>query len=210
MEAAQQTQDKIHSLETDSELPCGIHEWICNRTGEWEYRHGASPQGETIGIYEDTSTRSDTQEIIEEIRQDRLLDKAITQYDFDAFLQWKQNNSVVIIVGRFRWHSSMQCIFLHHGSGQIPDQKRREKFPRLCLNILNGGRPCIYKPGPQWLLGISAGAKYDNVDKVMADHAEIQQEVKAGLARCERIVINQNPVHRFRTRDNKECLVFLQ
>jgi enolase len=40
---------------------------------------GASPQGETIGVYEDKSTRSDTQKIIEEIQHDRLLDNRLTQ-----------------------------------------------------------------------------------------------------------------------------------
>ena len=52
--------------------------------------------------------------------------------------------------------------------------------------------------------------KHNNVHKVIEDHAVIQREVKEGLARCERIVVNQNTVHRFKTIDNKECIGFLQ
>jgi hypothetical protein len=50
---------------------------------------GASPQGETISVYEDKSTRSDTPTIIEEIQQDRLQNNALSQSDLDGFLRLK-------------------------------------------------------------------------------------------------------------------------
>ena len=102
----------------------------------------------------------------------------------------------------------MQCIFLHHGSGQTR-AKTGKKFPRLCLNILNGGQHAYTNPVLSDFSEYLLVPRHDNVDKVIGDHAEIQREVREGLAQCERIVINQNPVHRFRTTDNKECIVFL-
>lgn len=50
---------------------------------------GTSPQGETISIYEDKSIRSDAEEIINEIRNDLILDEPITQSDFDRYLKGK-------------------------------------------------------------------------------------------------------------------------
>ena len=170
---------------------------------------GASPQGETIGMYEDKSTRSDTQKIIDEIHQAGLLDKPLTQSDFDTFLQLKtkqlgRNNCWALSLAFF---NAMQFPPSRFWAG--PGATKERKFPRICLNILNGGGHAYTNPVLSDFSEYLLVPHYDNVDKTIADHAEIQREVKEGLARCERIVVNQNPVHRFRTVDNKECLAFL-
>jgi enolase len=170
---------------------------------------GASPQGETIGVYEDKSTRSDTQKIIDEIHQAGVLDKALTQSDFDAFLQLKTKQ-----IGRNNCWALSLAFF---NASQFPPSrfwadsgsKKERKFPRLCLNVLNGGKHAYTNPVLSDFSEYLLVPKYDNVDKMIGDHAEIQREVKAGLARCEKIVVNDNPVHRFKTIDNKECLTFL-
>ncbi len=211
MEAAQQTQ-KVRSIRWRRILNshAGFTNEFVIELENGNTGTGASPQGETIGIYEDASTRSDTQEIIDEIRQARVLDKAITQYDFDAFLQQRtkqigRNNCWALSLAFF---NAMQ--FPPSRFWADPGSTTKKKFPRLCLNVLNGGRHAYTNPVLSDFSEYLLVPTYDNVDKVIADHAEIQQAVKTGLAQCERIVINQNPVHRFRTRDNKECLVFLQ
>jgi enolase len=170
---------------------------------------GASPQGETIGIYEDKSTRSDTWKIIEEIQQDRLMDKALTQSDFDGFLKLKtkqfgRNNCWALSLAFF---NAMH--FPPSGFWAKQGVKTGAKFPRLCLNILNGGHHAYTNPVLSDFSEYLVVPKHDNVHKVMVDHAEIQREVREGLARCERVVVNQNPVHRFKSIENKECIVFL-
>ena len=171
---------------------------------------GASPQGETIGVYEDKSTRSDTQKIIEEIQQDRLLDNFLTQSDFDDFLQLKtkqfgRNNCWALSLAFFNaMHFPPSRFWENQGV------KAGAKFPRLCLNILNGGHHAYTNPVLSDFSEYLLVPKHDTVQKVIRDHAEIQQEVREGLAQCERVVVNQNSVHRFKTTDNKECIVFLQ
>lgn len=169
---------------------------------------GASSQGETISIYEDTSTRSDTQKIIDEIRQAGVLENALTQSAFDAFLQKNTKQ-----LGRNNCWALSLAFF---NAVQFPmsqfwaEQGSVKKFPRLCLNILNGGNHAYTNPVMSDFHEYLVVPRHDNVEKVIRDHAEIQREVKAGLACCEKTLVNQNPVHRFRTVDNRECLAFLQ
>jgi hypothetical protein len=85
-----------------------------------------------------------------------------------------------------------------------------EKFPRLCLNILNSRLHAYTNPVVSDFSEYLLVPNHDNVHKVMLDHAEIQRGVREGLARCKRVVVNQKPVHRFKSIDNKECIGFLQ
>jgi enolase len=171
---------------------------------------GASPQGETIGVYEDKSTRSDTPKIIEEIQHDRLLYNPLTQSDFDDFLQLKtkqfgRNNCWALSLAFFNaMHFPPSKFWVDHGA------KAGAKFPRLCLNILNGGYHAYTNPVLSDFSEYLLVPKHDNVQKVIRDHVEIQREVREGLARCGRVVVNQNPVHRFKSIDNMECIGFLQ
>jgi enolase len=169
---------------------------------------GASPQGETISVYEDKSTRSDAQKVVEEIKHDRLLDNALTQADFDSFLQ--------LNINQFGRNNCWALSLAFNNAVQSPPARfwstRKEaaaKFPRLCLNILNGGHHAYTNPVLSDFHEYLIVPKHDNVKKVIQDHAQIQQDVREMLLRCERVVVNQNPVHRFRTTDNKECIAFL-
>lgn len=171
---------------------------------------GASPQGETISVYEDKSTRSDSQKIIEEIQQDQVLKNALSQSDLDNFLQQKtkqfgRNNCWALSLAFYNAvHFPPSRFWADHRV------KAGEKFPRLCLNILNGGRHAYTNPVLSDFSEYLLVPNHDNVSKVIFDHAEIQREVREGLARCERVIVNQNPVHRFKSAENKECIVFLQ
>jgi enolase len=170
---------------------------------------GASPQGETIGIYEDKKTRSDTRKIIEEIHQDRLLANPMTQSDFDGLLRLKtkqfgRNNCWALSLAFFNaMHFPLSKFWADS------EVKVGTKFPRLCLNILNGGQHAYTNPVLSDFSEYLLVPRHDNVNNVIRDHADIQREVREGLAHCERVFINQNPVHRFRTTDNKECIGFL-
>jgi enolase len=171
---------------------------------------GASPQGETISVYEDEWTRADAKKILEEIHRERALDGRVTQSDFDRFLQARvkefgRNNCWALSLSFF---NATRSTLFKSRSGR-PESSVRE-FPRLCLNVLNGGRHAYTNPVlsdfPEYLVV----PKFDDVKKVARDHAEIQKAVRRKLASCERMVVNQNPVHRFKSVDNKECVAFLR
>ena len=152
----------------------------------------------------------DTQKIIEEILQDRLFDNTLTQLDFDRFLQLKtkqfgRNNCWALSLAFYNAiHFPQSRFWADHGA------KIGGKIPRLCINILNGGRHAYTNPVLSDFSEYLLVPNHDNVHKVLLDHAEIQQEVRKGLARCERVFVNQNPVHRFESADNKECINFLK
>jgi enolase len=169
---------------------------------------GASPQGETISVFEDRSTRADAKGIADEIVRDPCIQASVSQTGFDQFLHQRLTR-----FGRNNcW--ALSLAFFHAAHFPLSrfwslDGEPGREFPRLCLNVLNGGRHAYTNPVlsdfPEYLL-VPTG---DDVRKVVRDHAAIQQEVKERLATCERVCINGNPVFRFKTLDNRECLAFL-
>ncbi len=170
---------------------------------------GASPQGETIGVYEDRWTRGDARNVVEEIRQDRLLNEEITQSDFDRFLEkhvkeFGRNNCWALSLAFFNAARSSAI------DAWLVRQDRAGSFPRICLNILNGGRHAYTNPVlsdfPEYLVV----PRFDDANKVLKDHAAMQDAVKERLASCERVTVNGNAVHRFGSDDNRGCLAFLQ
>jgi enolase len=171
---------------------------------------GTSPQGETIGVYEDRSTRADVNGIIKEIGEEQLMERAITQADFDRYLlslskRFGRNNCWALSLAFFNAAQFPSSRFWVDGKSEGLD-----KFPRLCLNVLNGGRHAYTNPVlsdfPEYLLV----PRFDDVRRVLRDHAVIQSQVRESLKVCERVEVGQNRVHRFKTDDNRECLSFLQ
>jgi enolase len=171
---------------------------------------GASPQGETISTYEDRTTRSDTGEIIEDLSNAVMAKGALTQLDFDRFLQTRmrrygRNNCWALSLAFFNaLHYPLSRFWPHEGG------KAAGGFPRLCLNILNGGSHAYTNPilsdFPEYLVV----PKFDDAHKVIRDHAEIQRDVRENLGSLGRTVVNNNSVARFKSNENRECLVFLQ
>jgi enolase len=170
---------------------------------------GSSPQGETISIYEDKFTPSDPQRIIEEIKHDLHLDHALTQSDFDKFLQHKtkqfgRNNCWALSLAFFNAiHFPLSRFWKNDG------HMAKGKFPQLCMNILNGGSHAYTNPVLSDFHEYIIVPKHHDVKRVIRDHAEIQQEIKKGLAQCEKVIVSHNPVHRFKSINNEECLKFL-
>jgi enolase len=86
---------------------------------------------------------------------------------------------------------------------------RRPALPRLCCNILNGGRHAYTNPVlsdfPEFLLV----ARSNRLEEVIEGHNAMQQLVREKLNRQATEVVSGNRVHRFRTADNRECIEFL-
>jgi len=170
---------------------------------------GASPQGETISIYEDKLTQSNPQRIIEEIKHELRLDHDLTQSDFDGFLELKikqfgRNNCWALSLAFFNaLYSPLSKFWENDG------YKAKGSFPKLCLNVLNGGHHAYTNPVLSDFSEYIVVPKHQDVNRVICDHAEIQREIKRGLAQCEKVIVSQNPVHRFKSINNEECLGFL-
>lgn len=169
---------------------------------------GSSPQGETISVYEDRSTRLDTQAIVDAILHERLLEGPLRQADFDQFLLQRvgtfgRNNCWALSLAFFSaTHAPLSRFWLGRGLAGRP-------FPRLCLNVLNGGRHAYTNPVLSDFAEYLVVPRFDDIGRVVHDHADIQRVVKDWLDACPRVLVNGNPVRQFPTRDNRECVAFL-
>jgi enolase len=168
---------------------------------------GASPQGETISIFEDRATRSDGAGIVEEMTADRSLDRPMTQAELDGFLETRME--------RFGRNNCWALSHAFFNAAQFPPSgmwgiEDRAKFPRLCLNVINGGNHAYTNPVlsdfPEYLFV----PRFDDPGRVLRDHAAMQGDIRQRLASCRRRVINGNPVACFDTDANEECIRFLQ
>ncbi len=170
---------------------------------------GASPQGETISIYEDRKINIDPQKIIATIKEDGLLGISINQSSFDQYLQ-----SHIAYFGRNNSFGLSEA-FYNASNKKVPAfelfSKADKKLepPRLCLNILNGGWHAYTNPVLSDFSEFMLVAKSNNISEVIGEHNEIQRVVKEKQLIQEKTVVSGNPVNCFSTRDNREVIEFL-
>ena len=170
---------------------------------------GGSPQGETISIYEDKKFAIDPTAIVSAIQADGLTGRLITQMEFDSYLlqniaRFGRNNAYALSEAFFnatRVNGSLFDLF-----GRTPANL---KAPKLCLNVLNGGWHAYTNPVLSDYSEYILVARSNNVGEAIGAHNEIQRVVKERLLKQSKTVINGNPVNRFATTDNRECLEFL-
>jgi enolase len=170
---------------------------------------GASPQGETISIYEDGRVAIAPLFIINRIRDDGLIGRSLEQEQFDDYL-----DRHISLFGRNNVYS-LSLAFLKAEemarTAQAPNGETTTagNLPRICCNILNGGRYAYTNPVlsdfPEYILV----ARSRDLAEVIADHNEIQRLVRETLRTQTKTVVAENTVSRFATTDNRECLDFL-
>jgi enolase len=170
---------------------------------------GGSPRGETISIYEDRKVPTNAQTIIRAIEDDRCLGRDYTQESFDAYLEERmaafgRNNTFAL---------SLAFLNATKASRSAPDPfdvpDRVLSPPRICCNILNGGQHAYTNPVLSDFTEYLLVSTTNDIPAVIADHNEIQRAVKAKLLAQAKTVVGGNPVNRFTTADNRECLDFL-
>jgi len=170
---------------------------------------GAAPQGETISVYEDREDPAGPESVVARLKMDAVLDAQLAQETFDAYLAQNvavlgRNNAFALSLALFNAQARTESVFRLLGR---PEPSLRP--PNLCLNILNGGRHAYTNPVLSDFSEFMLVSRGNNLNKIVRDHSEIQKAVRDGLNKLERVVVNGNPVHKFRTTDNRECIEFL-
>jgi len=170
---------------------------------------GSASQGETISIYEDNNTGADAEAFTRQLATDGILGTDTSQQELDEYLRQRfdvigRNNAFAISLGFF--HARTANLPLHEQFGTTSAGMRA---PRLALNILNGGWHAYTNPVlsdfPEFILV----ARSNDIAAALAAHASIQRLVRERLARLATTNVAGNEVHCFVTRDNRECLDFL-
>ena len=170
---------------------------------------GGSPRGETISIYEDRKTPTNCQAIIRAMESDGSFGRQFTQESFDAYLQGRmaafgRNNAFALSL------AFLNATIASRGATD-PFGRARGILspPRICCNILNGGQHAYTNPVLSDFTEYLLVSTTNDVPAVIADHNEIQRAVKARLLEQDKSVVCGNPVNRFATIDNRECIDFL-
>ncbi len=170
---------------------------------------GASPRGETISIYEDRTEARDGEAVIDKIGSDGCHRKELSQETWDAYLQ--QN------VSHFGYGNcfALSLAFYHALEKYRSDARRDEKaekgrsFPKLCMNILNGGQHAYTNPVlsdfPEYLLV----PRHNNLLEMIDEHDKIQRKVRERLVGCEKVIVNHNPVNNLRESSNASWIEML-
>ena len=169
---------------------------------------GSSPQGETISIYEDRAFMINPEKIIRMLKEDLPALKPLNQEVFDSYLQKKiplfGRNNVFALSLAFCNAAGIPEICRTGGRGD-----ERPGFPRLCLNVLNGGRHAYTNPVlsdfPEYLLV----ANHGNLEKIIMDQNSIQKRIRERLLNLGKTLINGNPVNTFGPADNRQCIELL-
>jgi len=170
---------------------------------------GGSPQGETISIYEDKKISIDPKTIIKKLEEAGTLGSDIDQEGFDAVLQREisligRNNAFSLSLAFFNATKESRPL---HELFNMPKVKLTPPF--LCLNILNGGWHAYTNPVLSDFHEYILVAKSTDLEDVIGDHNDIQKAVREKLLGQAKTVVSGNPVNRFATADNRECIDFL-
>jgi enolase len=172
---------------------------------------GSASQGETISIYEDNNTGADAdpEAFTKQLAADGILGTDTSQRELDEYLQQRfdiigRNNAFAISLAFF--HARIANLPLHEQFGITSTELLA---PRLALNVLNGGWHAYTNPVlsdfPEFILV----ARSNEIAPALAAHASIQRLVRERLASLATTDVAGNKVHCFATRDNRECLDFL-
>ncbi len=221
---SQLTNQKMERPRTSSRAVSNIRSIRCRRvlnshvefTNEFvvELRDGSvgvagSPQGETISIYEDRKLTVDPGMIVKMLEAGRCLGREIDQEGFDEFLRGEmasigRNNAFGLSLAFFNATRATRSAF-----DLFSRPPAKLDAPKLCLNILNGGWHAYTNPVLSDFSEFMLVARSNDVEDVIRAHNDIQRAVKERLLLQSKTVVAGNPVNRFATADNRECVDFL-
>lgn len=169
---------------------------------------GAAPKGETVSLHRKTKVSLDPIDIIEKFRQDGMLNVPLSQQDLDAYLESRMG---IFGIGSC-YALSLAFLDAHKGSArwvEATDSLPNSHFPKICLNVLNGGWHAYTNPVlsdfPEFLLM----ARSSDIKETIDQHNEIQSRIHDALSKCDKVTINGNAVNRQKENENRVWLAFL-
>lgn len=170
---------------------------------------GASPQGETISIYEDRRSAATPASIVRTIADEGFLGKEISQATFDEYLQARipafgRNNAFALSLAFFTAGGRTRPAFDLFGLSP-----RKLEPPRLALNILNGGRFAYTNPVLSDFSEFLLVAKSRDLAEVVPEHNAVQRLVAQRQLRQAKAVAAGHLVNAFAALDNRAVLDFL-
>jgi enolase len=171
---------------------------------------GASPQGETISIYEDKHLDISPQKILDVLKKEGVLFNSMTQEDLDSYLEEKmgvfgRNNCYALSLAFYdATEHFMQPSTIEEGN------IKNNHIPKLCINILNGGNHAYTNPVQSEFHEFLLVAKTDDLIYVLNHHDLIQKRVKEKLSKKDKIYVNRNLVNKSDHGDNRDWFDFLQ
>lgn len=165
---------------------------------------GSSSKGETISIYEDKKSSIDPRTILDVIKGTNLYGQKIDQDGFDRYLE---NN-----MEEFGRNNCFALSLAFHNAAVNSvgiDGSKPGVFPRLCLNILNGGWHAYTNPVLCDFSEIMIVPTHNDIVETLNEHHQIQKLVHEKLLGCEKTVINGNLVNVFNDKNNRAPIDFL-
>jgi len=170
---------------------------------------GSASRGETISIYEDKVFSSDAEAIIRKIISDGCFRKPLSLQKWDAFLQQNVNhfgygNCFALSLAFYNAVANVRS------DARIAERTGRKPFfPKLCLNMLNGGRYAYTNPilsdFPEYLLV----SRNNNLFEMIEDHGQIQRGMRERLMGCDKVIVNSNPVNKLKGSNNSSWIEML-
>lgn len=170
--------------------------------------YGSSPRGETPSIFEDKGMSADPARIVDALERDGWIGRDIDQASFDGYLEQRveeygRNNCYALSLAFFNAIGGFASLI------QDVPRPRATPFPRVCCNVLNGGWHAYSNPVLSDFHEYLLVSTSNDIERLIGNHNEVQRKVKDALLRQQKTVVNGNPVNRFETADNRECLEFL-
>jgi len=170
---------------------------------------GASPQGESVSIYEDKHLGISPSMIIDVLKTD-MYNIAQSQVEFDNYLEEKisffgRNNSYALSLAFYDAHEHFMQV------ASIEDRFiENYRTPKICMNILNGGNHAYTNPVQSEFQEYILVPRKNDLITALHDHNLIQRKVKEKLAKRKKIYVNNNLVNESEHGDSRDWFDFLQ
>ena len=169
---------------------------------------GSFPKGATISVYEKVRTSADPKRTLELFLSNPFFNTPLNQEEFDAYLQQQSK-----ILGAGNCFALSLAFFnaneQSHARLKRNQFRAKSDFPRICLNVLNGGYHAYTNPVlsdfPEFLLV----SRSNLLDDIINEHNELQRGIREKLSKLEKVVVNGNVVNKLGAADNRVWLEFL-
>lgn len=147
---------------------------------------GSAPRGETLSIFERVGSRS-LDDMVDEARA-TLVGNPFDQESFDAALE--------PLVPSWGAQATLALSIAFYLASRPQHAAARRRFPRLLLNVLNGGMHAYTNPVMSELHEIMIYALSEDLRQTADAYRVVLDAIKVELAHHPRVAVGTNEVHR--------------